>query len=116
MKGQCLIFHLLSRLYGGLTAVYTTGSPSYQQVLLLSSAESRYHRTVLCVCVCVLHRSAENRSQQLGETAPTGGVPGRMCFVSVFRTQQRAGLVFAITHYYYYFYYYYYYKRQHKPL
>ena len=83
MKGQCFIFHLLSWLYGGLRVVLTTGSPSYQRGLLLSSAESHYHRTVLCVCVCVcvLDRSAEHRSQQLGETAPTGAVPGRMCLV-----------------------------------
>ena len=54
----------------------------------------------MCVCVCVwiisLHRYAENRSQQLGETAPTGGVPGRMCLVTVFRTQQRTAFVFAL--------------------
>jgi hypothetical protein len=38
---------------GGLLAVLTASRSSYQQALLLSGAESRYHRAVLCVCVCV---------------------------------------------------------------
>jgi hypothetical protein len=48
------------------------------------------------VWIISLHRYAENRSQQLGETAPTGGVPGKLCLMTVFRTQQRTALVFGL--------------------